>query len=88
MTDVIPAPNREIKERPFSGVIAADIFTQSPEECPSAQNAHATDMTFMLPRVISQTNAFLDILQLNSKHSQHGENYSRVPTKGLNGLES
>ena len=50
MTDVIPAPNRGITERPFSGVIAADCFTQSPEECPSAQNAHATDMAFILSR--------------------------------------
>ena len=50
MTDVIPAPNRGITERPFSGVIAADCFTPSPEKCPSAQNAHATDMAFILSR--------------------------------------
>ena len=50
MTDIIPAPNRGITECPFSGVIAADCFTQSPEECPSAQNAHATDMAFILSR--------------------------------------
>ena len=27
MTDIIPAPNRGMTERPFSGVIAADCFT-------------------------------------------------------------
>lgn len=50
MTDIIPAPNRGMTEHPFRGVIAADCFTQSPAECPSAQNAHATDMAFILSR--------------------------------------
>jgi len=50
MTDIIAAPNRGITERPFSGVIADDCFTQPPEECPAAQNAHATDMAFILSR--------------------------------------
>lgn len=43
MNDIIPAPNRGIMERPFSGVIA-----QLHEECPSARNAYAADMTFIL----------------------------------------
>ena len=32
ITDVIAAPNRGIKERPFSVVIAPDCFAQSHEE--------------------------------------------------------
>ena len=50
MTDLIPASNRGITERQFSGLIAADCFTQSSEDCLSAQNAHATDMAFILSR--------------------------------------
>ena len=50
MPDIIPAPNKGITERPFSGMIAAGCFTPSPEKCPSAQNAHATDMAFILSR--------------------------------------
>jgi len=41
MTDIIPAPNRRIR---------VYCFTHSSEECPSAQNAHATDMAFILSR--------------------------------------
>ena len=50
MTDLIPVSNRGITERPFSGLIAADCFTQSSEDCLSAQKAHATDMAFILSR--------------------------------------
>ena len=32
----------------FSSVIAAECFTHSHEECPSAQNVNATDMAFIL----------------------------------------
>ena len=48
MTEIIPAPNRGIKERPFVGAITADHFAQAIEYCPSAPKAEATDMAFIL----------------------------------------
>ena len=80
MTDVIPAPNRGITERPFSGVIAADCFTQSPEQCPSAQNAHATDMAFILSRSSQKPMPSWTLFNQKREHSQSGENYSRILT--------
>ena len=50
MTDIIRAPKKGITERPFSGVIAANCFTQSSEQCPAAQKAQATDMAFLMSR--------------------------------------
>ena len=50
MTEIIPAPNRGIKERPFVGAITADHFAQAIEYCPSALKAEATDMPFVLTR--------------------------------------
>ena len=49
MTDIIPAPKRGIRERPFS-VVAPDCFTQLYEQCPAAQKAQATDMAFFMSR--------------------------------------
>jgi len=48
--EIIPVLNRGIKESPFMGVVAVDCFTQSSEECPSAQNVHATDLIFIMFR--------------------------------------
>lgn len=50
ITDIIPAPKRGITEPPISGVLAADCFTQSSEQCPAAQKAQATDMAFFMSR--------------------------------------
>ena len=50
MTDIIPAPNRGVTDRPFSGVIADECFTESPDQCPVARNAHSTDMAFIISR--------------------------------------
>lgn len=50
ITDIIPAPKRGITEPPISGVLAADCFTQSSEQCSAAQKAQATDMAFFMSR--------------------------------------
>ena len=50
MSDIIPAPNRGIKERPFVGAITADHFAQAIEYYPSALKAESTVMAFILIR--------------------------------------
>ena len=48
MTEIITAHNRGETERPFSGVIADECFTESPEQCLVARNAHSTDVAFII----------------------------------------
>ena len=50
MTDIIEAPNRGVTERPFSGDMKADCFTQTSEQFSAVQKAQATDIDFFISR--------------------------------------
>ena len=50
MTDIIEAPNRGVTDRPFSGDMKADCFTQTSEQFSAVQKAQATDIDFFISR--------------------------------------
>ena len=54
--------------------------TKSPELCPSAQNAHAADMAFVLSWSSRKPMPPWTLCNQNAEHSQSGEIYSRMIT--------